>query len=239
MHYTISRGVVARMEVDAAIPPEWIQAVTSQQTASQALQTAWWGFFVTTHCSPSWVRSDDCFFTVFQDFQMLQAYSNPSFGSGTWQRIRVVVAKGKLHRVDLEITPGSSGFGLFGFGGASLALDWDHEEWLWPAVTLSELQYPSLSTLRIGRDIFIRQQRIRPTRLRFWLHVGLSYAFLHRFWRFIWSVCLGCDHKSRTTKILKTQFLLGTTMVYIMMKKMGYDSTRISCTSSLLESPRG
>ena len=45
----------------------------------------------------------------------------------------------------------------------------------------------------IGRAIFLRKEHIQPTRLRAWLHAGLSHAFTGRFWRHIWSAVLHVD----------------------------------------------
>ncbi|MCO5609885.1 hypothetical protein L7F22_064118 [Adiantum nelumboides] len=97
MTYSIGRGVVLRrIEIDAAIPQCWIDAVTEPPIESQSFLTGWWAFFRTTHSPPSWARWGDFFFVVLPDFRLVHGDSAPPDAS--WHRIRVVGAKGKLIR---------------------------------------------------------------------------------------------------------------------------------------------
>ena len=83
------------------------------------------------------------------------------------------------------------GGGFYGYGRALHLRDYSgiSGEWFWPAAEPDDrpvefFQY----SVHIGRLIHLRQQGTIPTRLRAWLHGGLSHAFLSRFWTCIWSL---------------------------------------------------
>lgn len=154
---------------------------TSQLVESQTFETGWWGLFMRSQGSPSLAMTGNCFSFVLQDFQLVQMASTSSFGFGSWQHIRVVGTKGKVHKVDLEIHHSELHLWTIWIwkGKPLVHLDWDPGECLWP--TVSQLDLPAFFfeyTVRIGRAVFIRQECIKPTRLWFWLHAGLSHAFL-------------------------------------------------------------
>ena len=72
-------------------------------------------------------RLGNCFFSVLHDFRLAHMTCTSSFGFGSWQCIRVVGAKGKVHKVDSEIQIiDISLWTLWIWEGKPLAqLDWD------------------------------------------------------------------------------------------------------------------
>lgn len=189
--YSIDRGVTPRiLEIDAAIPPQWIETATAPQTQSQPFLTGWWAFFLHDGVYPSWARRGDVFFTVLPDFRLMHATLACTLISGSWQRVRVVGAKGKVHCVDPRFEVEDLDLWTFWiWEGIPLAcLSWDPGEWLWPAVRDTD---PPVSFFEyyvpIGRAILIKQEYRLPTRQRAWLDAGLSHAFTTTFWRFTWS----------------------------------------------------
>lgn len=74
-------------------------------------------------------------------------------------------------------------------GRALSQLYWDLGEWLWPHSDLACAPVTFFEyTVRIGRLSLLRQQREQPTCMRFWLHSGLSHAYLLQFWFAIWDL---------------------------------------------------
>lgn len=235
--YSIDKGVVPRMlELDAAIPPQWIEAATSPQIQSQPFLTRWWVFFPSTTASPSWARVGEIFFTVLPDFRLAQADYTCPLISGTWQRVRVVGAKGKVHCVDPRFELEDLALWTFWiWEGRPLAhLSWDPGEWLWPVVRDSD---PAVSffeySVPIGRAIFNRQEYRLPTRQRSWLDAGLSHVFTTRFWRFVWSARISRRISYFMWMIAHAGLAVGTWSA-----QMGYDSSCIRCISHLPESQR-
>lgn len=59
------------------------------------------------------------------------------------------------------------------------SLAWDPDEWSWLVARTREEPVSFFEyTVRVGRQIMLRQQPSTSTRLRVWLHAGLSHAFL-------------------------------------------------------------
>ncbi|MCO5548049.1 hypothetical protein L7F22_001505 [Adiantum nelumboides] len=83
MTYSIGRGVLLRrIEIDAAIPHCWIDAVTEPPVESQSFLIEWWAFFRTTHSPPSWARWGDLFFVVLPDFRLVHGDFAPPMPLG-------------------------------------------------------------------------------------------------------------------------------------------------------------
>ena len=182
MTYTIDRGVASRMlEIDAAIPQQWIEAITDPQIESQSFLTGWWAFFQAIDSQPSWARQGDFFFVVLPDFRLVHADSAFPLTSGAWHRIRVVGAKGKVHRVDPKIEMDELDiWTLWIWEGRPLSqLSWDPGEWLWPTVFPQPLQSLSSSTLfRLAEPYFSD----RSTGSRLDCVLGCMLAFLMHSW---------------------------------------------------------
>lgn len=224
------------LEIDAAVPQHWIQAVTDPQPESQPFLTGWWAFFTTLDSRPSWARHGDSFFVVLPDYRLLHADSTSPLTSGTWHRIRVVGSKGKVHKVDPDFEMEEIALWTFWIweGRPLSQLSWDPGEWLWPAAHPSE---PAVSffdySVPIGRSIFLRQEYMQPTRLRFWLHAGLSHAFTGRFWSYIWSARISRRISYFMWMIAHAGLAVGTWSA-----QMGHDASCIRCISHLPESQR-
>ena len=114
-------------------------------------------------------------------------------------------------------------------------ISWDPGEWLWPAVVSS---LPAVSffeySVPIGRSIFLRLDYTQPTRLRSWLHVGLSHAFTGRFWSYIWSTAINRRISYFIWMIAHVGLAVGTWSA----AQMGHDATCIRCIAHLPESQR-
>ena len=99
----------------------------------------------------------------------------------SWVPIRVVGSRGKVRCVDPHFPPElASSWRLWIWEGRPISqLYWDPSEWQWPHAdsTCDPVSFYEYS-VRIGKILQLRQQHHQPTRMRSWLHHGLSHAYL-------------------------------------------------------------
>lgn len=213
--FGISRGVATRiLEIDQAIPDEWRAAICELDAQQVSQDSGWWGFFemdVTLgHAGPVWARFGTMVFSVSTDCRLHFHHLFTTREQLSWDRIRVVGVRDESHRVDpvvLEDQVNSWQLWLWEDRPLS-SLTWDPWEWEWPA---AQIGAPSVSffeySVRIGRHILLRQQRSITTRIRAWLHGGLSHVFLSQFWAHIWSAT---SVSRRMWMIARAALLVGT-----------------------------
>lgn len=96
------------VEIAAAIPVEWTDAISHADIAPVDQSTGWWGLFLGDALQPkqrpSYVRHAELIFTVFDSLRLLFDHASVSFQEMDWIRVRVVRDSGRMPRIDPTIS---------------------------------------------------------------------------------------------------------------------------------------
>ena len=152
--------------------------------------SGWWGFFdhtvmpiIVRYCSLLFVIAPDQDSSHHVRIIFEAEIDGPILPDISWEPIRVVGSWQRRRCVDHCISSEDApSWRLWIWEGRPLSqLYWDPGEWRWPhsdpsCAPVSFFEY----SVRISRLSLIRQQTEQSTRLRVWLHEGLSHAYLRQ-----------------------------------------------------------
>lgn len=199
-----------------------------------------WSFFpgdVAQSCQrPILVHHAGFIFTVSNSLRFHFDHVSTDYDDVDWIRVRVVGERGRARKIDPSVVLQQVHSWCLWIreGGPLSSLSWDLAEWCWPVFCSEDTPVSFFEySARIGHRLLLRQLHTIHTRMRSWLHVSLSHAFLTQFWQHTWPARISRGIMYFMWMLAHTGLVVGNWAAQI-----GHDPTCLRCDWQLSESPQ-